>query len=84
MGEKGIASGFAVMGVAAAIIVPFTDFIRLWGLRLGARMVDILHRQIQLLFVLLDIAAVFGTAIGQHPKQLHALVLEERQNPVVQ
>ena len=31
MGEKGIASGFAVMGVAAAIIVPFTDFIRLWA-----------------------------------------------------
>ena len=43
-----------------------TDAIRLRALRLGPRMIDILHRKIELLFVMLGIAAIFGATIGQH------------------
>ncbi len=83
MGEKGIASGFAVMGVAAAIIVPFTDFIRLWALRLGPGMIDILQCEIELIFVS-GIAAIFGTAIGQNTRELHLLFIEEGHDPIIQ
>ena len=49
-------------------------------------MVDIVDRQVQLELVpvLLDLPAVFRPAIGKDPQQLHALIVEERQNPVIQ
>jgi hypothetical protein len=36
-------------------------------------MVDILERQIELVFVMLRIAAIFRPAIRQHPAELHLM-----------
>ena len=47
------------------------DAIRLWTLRLGPGMVNIFHREIELIFVMLGIAAIFGAAIGQYPQELY-------------
>jgi hypothetical protein len=44
-----------------------------WTLRLGPGMVNIFHREIELIFVMLGIAAIFGAAIGQYPQELYLL-----------
>jgi hypothetical protein len=50
----------------------------------GAGVVDILDAEIELVFVPLGIAAIFGSAIGQHALQFHALLVEEGNDAVVQ
>src|SRR6516165_8762641 len=57
------------------------------GLRafdLGASVIDILHRQVELVFVMFGGAAVLGPAIGQHALQRHAVLIEERDDPVIE
>ena len=48
------------------LVKTFTDSVRLWVLRLGPGMIDILQCEIELIFVMLGIAAIFGAAIGQN------------------
>jgi hypothetical protein len=47
-------------------------------------MIDVLHRQVQFVFVTFGRAAVFGTTIGQHSLQGHTLFMEERDHPVIE
>jgi hypothetical protein len=47
-------------------------------------MIDIFHREIELVFVMLGIAAIFGAAIGQNTGELHFLFVEERHDAIVQ
>ena len=47
-------------------------------------MVDVLHRQVELVLVPLGVAAVFRSPVGEHPAELHLLRVEERHDPVVQ
>src|SRR4051812_10410613 len=54
------------------------------GRRLGAGVIHILDRQIELIFVMLGAAAVFRATVGQHPTQLHLLGIEEGHHPIVQ
>src|SRR6202043_1457281 len=61
-----------------------SDAIRLWTLRLGPGMVNIFHREIELVFVMLGITAIFGAAIGQNTGELHFLFVEEGHDPIVQ
>src|SRR5262249_10048503 len=51
---------------------------------LGARVIDVLDREIELVFVPFGIAAVLAAAVGQHPQQLNLMGVEEWQHPVVQ
>ena len=48
--------------VQHSLVQALNDAIRLWILRLGPGMVDILHREIELVFMMLGIAAIFGAA----------------------
>ena len=59
------------------------DSIRLWALGLGAAVIDVLDRQIELVFVALG-AAEFGAAIGQHPRQSDAVLVVERHHSVIE
>jgi hypothetical protein len=49
-----------------SFVKSLTDPIGLRTLRLGARMVDVLQGQVQLVVVMLGITAVFCAPIGQH------------------
>src|ERR1700730_5263128 len=60
------------------------DAIRLWTLRLGPGMVDILHREIEFIFVMLGIAAIFRAAVGQNTAEPYLLFVEERHDAIVQ
>ena len=61
---------------------PFDDAVRLRALGLGSGMVDVL--QIQLVFVTLVIAAIFGASIRQHAAERNVVASEERDHPVIQ
>jgi hypothetical protein len=46
--------------------------------------IDVLDGEIELVVVLLGVAAILRAAIRQHPAQHNAMLLEERQHPIVQ
>ena len=64
--------------------MALADTVGLRALGLGAGVVDILHRQVELVFVPLMIAAVFGAAVGEHAAEPNVMLVEERQHAVVQ
>ena len=51
---------------------------------LGSGVVDVLDRQIELVFVAVVGPAVFGPAVGEHALQGDAVLLVERDHPVVE
>jgi hypothetical protein len=51
---------------------------------LNAGVIDILDREIELVFVPLWIAAIFAAAVGQHPQQPDLVVVEERKHPIIE
>ena len=53
------------------------------ALGLGAAMVDILDRQVELVLVALA-AAELGAAIGQHARQPDAMLVVERRHSVIE
>ena len=59
------------------------DAIGLRALGLGAGVVDILDREIELVFVAFA-AAKFGSAIGQHPAEPDTVLVVERHHPVIE
>src|SRR5215813_11214974 len=54
------------------------DSIRLWALGLGAAVVDVLNREIELLFMAVG-AANFSAALGQHARQPDAVLVTQAQ-----
>ena len=50
----------------------------------GAGVVDVFHREVELIFVMLGIAAIFRAPIGQHPQEGDVVFRKEGHHPVVQ
>jgi hypothetical protein len=46
--------------------------------------IDVLDLKVEFVLVPLGVAAILGAAVGQHAQQLDALLLEEREDAVVQ
>ena len=59
-----LAEDDAIELIEHRFVGPLNDAIRLRALGLGARMVDILERQIELVFVMLGVAAIFRAAVS--------------------
>src|SRR5205823_12973569 len=59
------------------------DPVGLWALGLGAAVIDVLDRQVELVLVAFP-AAELGAAIGQHPAQPDAVLIVERHHPLVE
>ena len=79
-----LAESHPVELVQHRLVEALDDPVRLRTLGLGPGMVDILHRQVELVFVVLGVAAIFGAAIGQHPAELHLLGIVERHHPIIE
>jgi hypothetical protein len=60
------------------------DPVGLRAFNLGTGMIDILDCQVQLVFVTFRCAAVLGAAIGQHSLQCHPVLIEERDDSVIE
>src|SRR5882757_10913214 len=78
-----LAKGDAIELVEHRLVEPLDDAIRLRALGLGARMVDILERQVELVFMVLGVAAIFRAAISQHPAEPHLPRIIERHDAIV-
>src|SRR4029453_7793221 len=70
--------------VERGLVEAFTDAVRLRALGLGARVIDVLDCQIQLVLVPFGIAAKLAAAVGQHAQELDIVLLEERQHTVIE
>ena len=78
-----LAEDDAIELIEHRLVEPLNDAIRLRALGLGARMVDILERQIELVFMALWIAAIFLAAIGQHAGEPYLPCVIERHDAIV-
>jgi len=65
-------------------VEAFTDAVRLRALGLGARVIDILDREIQLVRVPFRVAAERAAAVSQHAQELDIVLLKEWQHTVIE
>src|SRR6266536_3546094 len=79
-----IAQRHSIELVERSLVEAFADAVGLRALSLGARMIDVLDREIELVLVPFGIAAELAAAVGEHAQQLGIALLEEWQYPVVQ
>ena len=70
--------------VEHGLVEALADAVGLRALGLGARVIDVLDREVELVFVPLRIAAVLAAAVGQHAQQLDVVLLEERDHAIVE
>src|SRR6516165_1166994 len=70
--------------VERGLVEAFTDAVRLRALGLGARVIDVLDCQIQLVLVPFGIAAELAAAVSQHAQELDIVLLEEWQHAVIE
>jgi hypothetical protein len=61
-------------------VEAFTDAVRLRALGLGARVIDVLDREVQLVLVPFRVAAELAAAVSQYAQEPDIMLLEERQN----
>src|SRR5262249_2152945 len=66
------------------LVEAFTDAVRLRVLGLGARVIDVLDREIQLVLVPFGVAAELAAAVSQHAQELDIVLLEEWQHTVIE
>ena len=78
------AEGDTVELVEHRSVEALTDAVGLRALGLGARVIDVLHREVELVFVALRVAAVLAAAIGKHAQQLDIVLIEERQHAITE
>ena len=79
-----LAEGNAIELFEHSLVEPLDDTICLRAVGLGARVIDILERQIELVFVMLRIAAIFRAPIGQDATELNLVGVIERRDAIVE
>jgi hypothetical protein len=65
-------------------VEALADAVGLRALGLGARMIDVLDGEVELVFVSFGIAAVLAAAVGQHAQELDIVAVEERDHPIIE
>src|SRR5262249_30167655 len=70
------AEGDTVQLVEHGLVEAFANAVGLWAFGLGARVIDVLDREIELILMALGVAAVLATAVGQQAQQLHVVAVE--------
>jgi len=73
---SGIVTTFNVANIATAVGLRMASF--------GPAVVNVLHRQVQLVLVMFTLPAVFRAAIRSAPAAADVMLLEERQYPVIE
>ena len=63
---------------------PLADAVGLRAFHLGSGVVDILDRQVELIFVTIVGTAILCATIGQDPIDADRMVVEERDHPIVE
>lgn len=71
-----LAEGGLIKLILDRLVEPLTDTV-------GLVVIDVLHGQVELVFVMLTGAAELRATIGQDAQQRDLMVLKERQHPVI-
>jgi len=79
-----LAEGDPVERVQHGLVEPLDDAVGLRALGLGAGMIHVLDREVELVFVMFGIAAIFGAPIRQHAQELHLAGIKERDHAVIE
>ena len=66
------------------LVEPLANAVGLRMACLGFGVPDVVECQVQLVIMRFRFAAVFGSPVGQHAQDAHAVFGKERQNPIVQ
>lgn len=66
------------------LVEALADPIRLRARGLGARMIKVLNREVELILVPLRVAAVFAAAVGKRAQQFDSLAVEERKHTIIE
>lgn len=66
------------------LVEPLANAVGLRMACLGFGVLDVVECQVQLVIMRFRFAAVFGSPVGQHAQDAHAVFGKERQNPIVQ
>ena len=74
----------AIELVEQGLVEPLDNTIRLRAFRFGPRVIDVFHGEVELVFVPVVCAAVLSAAVGQDALQGNAVLLIERDHPVVE
>src|SRR4051794_168572 len=69
--------------VQHGLVEALADAVGLRALGLGSRVIDVLDREIEFVFVSLGIAAILAAAVGQYARELYVMALEQRDHAVV-
>lgn len=64
-------------------IKSFADTVCLWAFRLNFGMLYVLHSQIQFIFMIFSVSAVFRSPVCKHTHQFQVMLLEKRNAPIV-
>ena len=79
-----LAEGDPVEFIEDGLMKPLANSIGLRAPHLGLGVLDVLDSQVELIFMVRRLAAKLGSPAGQNTQQSDAMVLIERQNPVVE
>ena len=79
-----LAESDAIELVEHGLVEALDDAVGLRALGLGSGVVDVLDREIELVFVAVVGSAIFGPPVGQHALQGNVVLLVERDHPVVE
>ncbi len=78
-----LAEGHAIELVEHGLVQPFDDPVGLRRFGFRTSVIDVFHGQIQLIFVMFGVTAVFRAPIGQYTQQRDAETVEERNDAIV-
>jgi len=83
-GVKLLAKGRGVELFLNGALEAFADAVGLGMPGFGAAVIDVLHRQVQLVFAVFALTAVLGAAIGEHTQKRDLVLFEKGQHAVVE
>src|SRR5262245_26682774 len=73
----------AVELIEQRLVEALANAVSLRAPRLSARVIDVLYREVELIFVALRLAAKFRAPVGKHATDDDLMLLEERHHPIV-
>src|SRR5215469_13264944 len=79
-----LAEGDTIEFVKHGPVEALANSISLRTLGFGARMIDVLDREVELIFVPLRIATILAAAISEHAQQLDIVLIKEWQHPIIE
>src|ERR1700749_5084553 len=74
----------AIELVEHGLVKSLDDSVGLWRTSFGTGVINVLHGQIELIFVMLGVSAVLGTPVSQNASERNTVAVEERHDAIIE